>query len=63
LDEGEYWETMDENKLLGRFTTYETAINRLAEALGQIEPVENEPVESMADRIERMLKEKLCNNK
>ena len=63
VDEGGYWETMDEKTLIGRFETYETAINRLAEALGQIEPMENETAESMADRIERLLIEKLGNNK
>jgi len=63
IDEGGYWETMDEKILLGQFTTYETAINRLAEALGQIEPIENETAESIADRIERVLKDKLSNNK
>jgi len=63
IDEGDYWETMDEKILLGRFTTYEKAINTLAEALQQIQPVEKETAESMVDRIERVLKEKLSNNK
>jgi len=62
IDEGGYWETMDEKILLGQFTTYETAINRLIEALGQIEPTETETAESIADRVERLLKEKLSNN-
>ena len=63
LDEGGYWETMDEKILLGQFTTYETAINKLAEALQQIETVENETAESMVERIERVLKEKSGNLK
>ena len=61
-DEGRYWETMDEKILLGQFTIYETAINGIAEALAEMEVIKNEPVESLMERIERVLKEKLSDN-
>ena len=63
IDEGGYWGTMDEKKLLGQFTTSEATINKLAEALGQIESVENETAESMSEKIERVLKVKFSDNK
>ncbi|CAN5351280.1 hypothetical protein BH20BAC1_BH20BAC1_22720 [soil metagenome] len=57
-DEGYYWETGDENILRKQFRNYQAAIDTFCEALKDFPSGSNETVESLADRLERCLKEK-----
>ncbi|MEO6948536.1 MAG: hypothetical protein ABI123_02815 [Ginsengibacter sp.] len=58
-DEGYYWETGDENLLLEQFEKYEAAIDTFCEAIENLPSISGETHESLADRIERILREKL----
>lgn len=58
-DEGKYWETMDEKVLQEQFAKYEFLLNAVTAALSEMKAVPGETVESLADRIEKMLKDKL----
>ena len=58
-DEGMYWETMDEKLLLSQFAKYEFLLNAVADALSEMKAVPDETPLSLADRIEKMLKDKL----
>ena len=58
-DEGNYWESDDENILQQQFNSYEFAMNTVCEVLRGFKRKEGETVESMADRLERFLKERL----
>jgi hypothetical protein len=59
LDEGMYWETMDEKVLLEQFAKYEFLLNVVTAALSEMKTVPGETAGSLADRIEKMLKDKL----
>ena len=57
-DEGDYWETMDEKVLLSQFAKYDFLLNAVADALSEMKAVPGETPLSLADRIEKMLKDK-----
>ncbi len=57
-DEGYYWETGDENILRKQFQNYQAAIDTFCESLKDFRSGSDETVESLADRLERFLKEK-----
>lgn len=57
-DEGMYWETMDENVLKKQFAKYDFLLNAVADSLSKMKRVTGESASSLADRIEKMLKEK-----
>jgi hypothetical protein len=59
VDEGKFWETNDEKMLLEQFARYEFALNIVTDALSNMETVPGETVETLAERIEKVLKEKL----
>ena len=62
-DEGYYWETGDEKILLKQFERYNAAIITFSETLKSLHAVPGEMPESLVDRIERLLKEKLGGKK
>ncbi len=55
-DEGEYWQTGDENILIGKIDFLNGAINHLSEVLNSVEFEEGSSAESIADKIEEILK-------
>lgn len=57
-DEGYYWETGDENILRKQFQNYQAAVDTFCEALKDFKSGTGETSESLADRLERFLKEK-----
>ena len=57
-DEGNYWETGDENILLNQFKNYNAAIDSFRKAIEELPPVPGETAASLADRLESILKEK-----
>lgn len=57
-DESNYWETMDEKILLSQFAKYDFLLNAVASALSDMKTVPGETPLSLADRIEKMLKDK-----
>ncbi len=57
-DEGNYWETDDLSVLKSQFTAYEMAISSFTEALKDLERIPGEDQESLASRIEELLKKK-----
>lgn len=57
-DEGNYWETGDEKILYAQFKKYEEALDFVQEALQDLTPVPGETTASLAERIEKILKEK-----
>lgn len=57
-DEGYYWETGDKQVLAGRFGTYNSLLGSLSAAMKNIETVPGESAESLADRVEKILKNK-----
>jgi len=56
-DEGEYWETGDEQKLREIFDRYTFIINAFAEKLESMPRIPGESEESLVSRIEEMAKE------
>lgn len=62
-DEGNYWETGDENFLLKQFERYDFAMDAFSDALKNLPGVAGETFESLADRIERILNEKFRGEK
>lgn len=58
-DEGRFWETNDKKVLLEQFARYELLLNTVTDALSNMNAVPDEPLESLADRIEKVLREKL----
>lgn len=58
-DEGMYWETMDEKVFLNQFARYEFLLDAVADALTGMIAVPGETPLSLADRIEKLLQEKL----
>ena len=61
MDEGNYWETNDEKILKKQFDRYNFLLDAVSDALSNMKFVPGEKPESLADRIERMLKEKFGN--
>ena len=57
-DEGYYWETGDKNLLRKQFSRYESAMDVFSEILKEIPRIPGEKTDSLADRLERILKEK-----
>jgi hypothetical protein len=57
-DEGNYWETDDEEILLTQFKNYNAAIDLFCKSLEDLRAAPGESAESLADRIEKILKEK-----
>ena len=57
-DEGHYWETNDEKVLEDQFYTYNSALNIVSEALQNMSAVPGESIESMVERMERLLSDK-----
>ena len=58
-DEGYYWETGDETILKKRFREYEFLLDTVCEALQDLISMPGETAETLADRLERFLKERL----
>ena len=58
-DEGLYWETNDEKVLEDQFDQYNSALDIISDSLQNMTDVPGESLESLADRIERLLREKL----
>jgi hypothetical protein len=59
FDEGYYLETGDEKVFLKQFTRYEAALDSFTDLLKGMKSVPGETAESLADRLERIFKEKL----
>lgn len=59
LDEGMFWETNDKIILQKQFSRYEVALNIVTETLSGLNRIPNENKESLIERIENLLKEKL----
>jgi hypothetical protein len=57
-DAGKFWETDDEKILLEQFTRYELELNIVIDALRKMKTEPGETVESLAERIEKVLKER-----
>ncbi|HKO80734.1 MAG TPA: hypothetical protein VJU78_10070 [Chitinophagaceae bacterium] len=57
-DEGMYWETLDKNVLFSQFAKYDFLLNAVADVLSEMKPISGETSLSLADRIEKMLKDK-----
>lgn len=60
-DEGYYWETNDKKILLQRFDEYNYLLNAVGNVLSDIEYKPGETIDSLADRIEEVLKKKFGN--
>ncbi|HLF46842.1 MAG TPA: hypothetical protein VI548_10475 [Chitinophagaceae bacterium] len=58
-DEGKFWETNDKKILLEQFARYEFLLNTVGEALSNMKTLPGESADSLADRIEKMLRKKL----
>ena len=58
-DEGLYWETNDEKVLEDQFNTYNSTLDIISDALQNMRDVPGESLESLGERIERLLREKL----
>lgn len=57
-DEGMYWETMDEKVFLKQFARYEFLLDAVADALTGMKTVPGETRLSLADKIEKLLKDR-----
>ncbi|MGG9964267.1 hypothetical protein [Ferruginibacter sp. SUN106] len=62
-DEGNYWETKDKKILEENFSRYNFLMDTVADALSNFKTVPGEPVQSLADRLEEFLKNKLGHDK
>ena len=60
-DEGYYWEKWDEKVLLSQFARYNFILEKVSAALADVKLATGESVESLADRIEDILKKKFGN--
>jgi len=60
-DEGMYWETMDEKVLMEQFARYDFLLNSVAGALSNMKAVPGETAGSLANRIEKMLRNRFTN--
>lgn len=57
-DEGGYWETDDETVLSDQFSAYDSALKIVSETLQNMFASPDETIESLAERIERLLSDK-----
>jgi hypothetical protein len=57
-DEGYYWEKWDEKILHFQFARYNFIFEKVTDALSDVKPVPGESAESLAGRIEDILKKK-----
>jgi hypothetical protein len=57
-DEGLYWKTEDEETLLSQFAKYNFALKTLTEALSDFKAKPGESVNSLADRLEELLRKR-----
>lgn len=57
-DEGYYWEKWDEKVLLSQFARYNFILDKVASALANVKLSPGESAESLADRIEDIIKRK-----
>lgn len=62
-DEGYYWETSDEKKLMNQFKNYYAAIDSFHKALESLPAAPDETPESLTDRLEKLLREKFGKEK
>jgi hypothetical protein len=58
-DEAGYWETGDEVVLRQQFSRYDFLLDAISDALQDFKGRKNETIESLADRLEKFLKERL----
>ena len=58
-DEGGYWESDDDDILRQQFRNYQLALDTVSDKLKGFEAKESETTESLANRLERFLKERL----
>jgi hypothetical protein len=58
IDEGNYWEKWDEKVLRSQFARYNFILEKVSSALVDIKLPPGESVESLADRIENIIKKK-----
>ncbi|MGZ8525039.1 MAG: hypothetical protein ACXWV1_11460 [Chitinophagaceae bacterium] len=57
-DEGKYWETMNEKVFLKQFAGYEFLLDAVANALTEMKTEQGDTALPLADRIEKLLKDK-----
>lgn len=57
-DEGNYWEKWDEKVLFSQFARYKFILDKVPSALADVKLAPGESVESLADRIEDIIKKK-----
>jgi hypothetical protein len=62
-DEGYYWETDDEKILQEQFEKYNSALDSVGEALNNLPSAVGETPESLAERLEKLLREKFGGEK
>lgn len=62
-DEGSYWETGDVKILQKQFENYNAAMDIFSEAIRHIPGISGETPESLAERLERLLREKFGGKK
>jgi hypothetical protein len=60
-DEGYYWEKWDEKILLSQFSRYNFIVNTMREAFADVKLSPGETADSLADRIEEIIKKKFDN--
>lgn len=58
IDEGNYWETGDKKVLAKQFSKYEAAMDLFCESLNGMSQIPGETGESLAERLERILRKK-----
>ncbi len=58
-DEGGYWDNLDEEKLNRQFNRYNYILNKVTEHLKDFKANENDTAESLAERLEKYLNERL----
>jgi len=63
MDEGNYWETGDEQILYKQFEKYNMLLDLVADALGSMQENANETPVSLVERLEKILNEKLKGNR
>ena len=58
-DEGLYWESEDEKTLLSQFAKYNFTLKMLTEALSDFKAIPGETLNSLAERLEELLRKRL----
>ncbi len=62
-DEGLYWDQWDKEVLLSQFRKYNMLLDKFAEAISGLKAIPGESAESLANRLEELLRNKLGGNK